>query len=291
MIRTLFSPILHTFSAAILLLGMTTSMTSVANGSHTTQEFLDSSQYTENGIRRYEEIFGRGFTSIGGAEVTQELTASLKLQPGQKVLDVGCGLGGSAIHMAKLYGASVTGMDLSKNMIAIAKGYAAEAAVEINFESADIMTQDYPAESFDVIFSRDAMMHFDNLPLLFTKFYRWLKPGGKLLISTYNAGKGAQTQAYKDYLADRNYFLVSVEACGKLMEKTGFKDVQADDRSGQFINILQHELSKFEASKDTFLQTFSAKDYSDLTEGWKNKISRCNLNQQTWGVFQARKPH
>lgn len=50
----------------------------------------------------------------------QEFCKKLDLQPGQKVLDVGCGIGGSAFHMAKLYGAEVRGVDLSTNMITIA---------------------------------------------------------------------------------------------------------------------------------------------------------------------------
>ena len=45
----------------------------------------------------------------------------LNLKPGQKVLDIGCGSGGSAFFMARHYGVHVTGVDLSSNMISLAK--------------------------------------------------------------------------------------------------------------------------------------------------------------------------
>ena len=49
------------------------------------RHFLDGSQYTQNGILRYERIFGPGFVSTGGVDTTRELTQRLGLQPGQKV--------------------------------------------------------------------------------------------------------------------------------------------------------------------------------------------------------------
>ena len=54
-----------------------------------------------NGILRYEAIFGRTFVSVGGQTSTEEFVARLGLQPGMRVLDIGCGIGGSAFLMAR----------------------------------------------------------------------------------------------------------------------------------------------------------------------------------------------
>lgn len=51
----------------------------------------------------------------------QDFLIKLGLEPGQRVLDLGCGTGGSAFFMARHYGVSVHGIDLSTNMINIAK--------------------------------------------------------------------------------------------------------------------------------------------------------------------------
>lgn len=62
-------------------------------------------------------MFGQGFISPGGERLTQELAARLGLDPDAHVLDVGCGVGGSAFHLARTLGCYVYGIDLSANMI------------------------------------------------------------------------------------------------------------------------------------------------------------------------------
>lgn len=54
---------------------------------------MDSQQYTLEGIRRYEFIFGKTYVSTGGQRTTEEFVKELELQNGDKVLDVGCGIG------------------------------------------------------------------------------------------------------------------------------------------------------------------------------------------------------
>ena len=71
------------------------------------QEFLDASQYSKKGILKYEKVFGHRFVSTGGKQTTMEFCQLLHLQPGQKVLDVCCGIGGSAFHMAQVSQSSV----------------------------------------------------------------------------------------------------------------------------------------------------------------------------------------
>merc|ERR1712021_312498 len=84
------------------------------------QQWLDQNQYTRKGILRYEAIFGRTYVSVGGETTTSEFVTQLGLQPGMKVLDIGCGTGGSAFYMARKFQADVHGIDLSDNMLAVA---------------------------------------------------------------------------------------------------------------------------------------------------------------------------
>ena len=99
------------------------------------QAFLDGQQYTRQSITLYESIYGVDFVSPGGALVARDLIERMDLPNGARVLDAGCGLGGSSFMMAREFGLQVTGMDLSVNMLDIARekltGHGLEGRVEL----------------------------------------------------------------------------------------------------------------------------------------------------------------
>ena len=256
----------------------------------TLQSFLDSHQYTTNGILLYEQIFGQDFVSTGGLATTQELAGLLDLKPGERVLDVGSGTGGSAFYMARQFGAFVEGVDLSRNMVEQARRRADEQQLPVTFSLIDVMAADYPPASFDVIYSRDTLLHIANKAELFQKFRQWLKPGGRLLISDYNVGDKPFTEEFKVYLTDRQYQLITVSQYRQLIEDAGFENVQAENRTGQFIDALTRELEQFEKNQKQFLTSFSKQDYQSIAKGWKAKLKRCTEGIHQWGLYRATNP-
>lgn len=92
-------------------------------------------------------------------ETTKEFVAKLDLKPGQKVLDVGCGIGGGDFYMAEKFDVDVIGIDLSVNMISFALERAIGLKCSVEFEVADCTKKTYPNNSFDVIYSRDTILH------------------------------------------------------------------------------------------------------------------------------------
>lgn len=83
----------------------------------------------------------------------------LDLKPGQKVLDVGCGIGGGDFYMSETYDVHVLGIDLSINMVSFAIERAIGRKCSVEFEVADCTTKEYPENTFDVIYSRDTILH------------------------------------------------------------------------------------------------------------------------------------
>lgn len=113
---------------------------------------------------------------------------------------MGCGIGGSAFHMAREYGVEVRGVDLSTNMITLALENQAKQEEEVKkkvitnivvtpkpqqshlfhvlfiyfqvcFEITDITKAIFPDESFDVIYSRDTLLHIGDKETLFANFF------------------------------------------------------------------------------------------------------------------------
>ncbi len=241
---------------------------------------LDASQYTRESIQKYEAIFGRNFVSTGGLQSTQEIVASLNLQPGMQVLDIGSGLGGSAFYMAQEYEVHVHGLDLSHNMLSFAHERLQELKLEpqITFEYGDVL--DSKAEAlYDVAYSRDAFLHIENKKLLFEVIHRALKPNGLLFFTDYCWGEGNHTEEFVSYVAQRGYFLHTVKEYGALIEQTGFGEVQALDKTKLFGDYLRIELDHLEKDKAI----------PEIQKSWQEKIVRNQRGEQGWGWFMARK--
>ncbi|KAH1073787.1 hypothetical protein J1N35_026115 [Gossypium stocksii] len=166
------------------------------------QWFLDTVQYKANSILRYERTFSEGFVSTGGIETMKEFMAKLDLKPGQKVLDVGYGIGGGDFYMAKEFGVYVVGIDLSINMISFTLERANGLNCSVEFEVADCTTKTYLDNSFDVIYSRDTILH--------------IQPGGNVLISDYCKNVRASSPEFVEYIKQRSYDLHDEKAYGQV---------------------------------------------------------------------------
>jgi tocopherol O-methyltransferase len=103
---------------------------------------------------------------------------------GCDVLDVGCGMGGSSIHLAKHFGCRVTGVTLSP----VQRWWATAGALwhgmrsRTKFVAADAEKLTFAAESFDLLWSVECTEHLFDKAAFFAKAATWLRPGGKVAI-------------------------------------------------------------------------------------------------------------
>ena len=246
-------------------------------------ETSDSDQYGIQSIRRYEAIFGADFVSPGGREFATELIQSLPLQPGDRVLDAGCGLGGSAFIMAGEFGFRVDAIDLSDNMLALAREKLQHRGLDerVTLLKRDCLELD-DCDTYHGIYSRDVFLHIANKNKLFDVLYRAIRPGGMILFTDYCCGEQPWSPEFASYVKDRGYTLHTVDNYAELIREAGFTSVQADDITDRFAFILKEELLRITALDEDCSE--------ELAASWRGKLERAQSGEQRWGMFRAVKP-
>ncbi|CAJ0590800.1 unnamed protein product, partial [Cylicocyclus nassatus] len=264
------------------------------NGSNVTfRDFLDKTQYTDTGIYAYEWIFGKDFISPGGWNQNLAILKRFgNLKTGQTMLDIGAGIGGGVRQAASEFGLHVTGIDLSSNMLAVAlERVQRDKDARVKYAICDATVYDFEPCSFDYVFSRDCIQHIKDTENLFTRIYRVLRPGGKVLITMYGVGHGELSEDFKKYVEQRQYFLRNREQIKEIAEKVGFTDIVVENMTERFKEILGEERERVEKNKDEFLFKFSQKEYDSLVNGWNAKLKYIADDNHNWNFFLAVKPH
>jgi 2-polyprenyl-3-methyl-5-hydroxy-6-metoxy-1,4-benzoquinol methylase len=125
------------------------------------------------------ERFGAGWER---AMEHADLLALLPAAAGQRVLDLGCGVGQLAHYLATSGAAEVLGVDVSERMLALARADFTHA--RLSYRRAAIEDLQFPAERFDLVVSSLAFHYVDDYAGLLKRIAQWLAPGGSLVFST-----------------------------------------------------------------------------------------------------------
>jgi cyclopropane fatty-acyl-phospholipid synthase-like methyltransferase len=102
-----------------------------------------------------------------------------------KVLDAGCGIGGSSIFLATTIGCSVTGITLSDRQVQQAAINAKQKGVDhlVDFNVMDYCNTSFPDAGFDIVWGCESLCYADNKEKFIKEAYRLLKPGGRLVVA------------------------------------------------------------------------------------------------------------
>jgi len=153
------------------------------------------------------------------------------LPAGTKVLDVGCGIGGSSRILAKDYDLDVTGVTISPKQVERAT-LLTPPGVTARFAVDDAMNLSFPDASFDVVWSVEAGPHMPDKAVFAKELLRVLKPGGKLVVADWNQRDDRQDplnwweQPVMTQLLDQwaHPKFSSIEGFSELLEATGYVD-------------------------------------------------------------------
>jgi len=244
------------------------------------KEFLDNQQYSELAILHYEKIYGRNYISPGGEIITDQFIRTLELRSQMNVLDIGSGLGGPAFRMAGKSGVFVHGIDLSENMVRIAKKRLKEEGLNnlVKFEQGNCL--DFQTEStYNVVHSRDVFLHIKNKLLLFEVIHKALVSVGHLAFSDYCLGITKTSPEFGNYINKRKYSLHTFENYTNLLELSGFTNIYVEDRTDLFLKTLKQELNNLKSA------ALKKREKTSLRQLWQHKIKRAERGELGWGWF------
>jgi tocopherol O-methyltransferase len=115
------------------------------------------------------------------------LADRVQIQPGERVLDAGCGVGGSSLWLAKERGAEVVGITLAARQVTKARRYAIRRGLanRTHFEVADFTATPFPEASFDVVWAVESMCHAPCKAAFYQEAARLLRPGGRIVVADF----------------------------------------------------------------------------------------------------------
>jgi tocopherol O-methyltransferase len=116
------------------------------------------------------------------------VAARLQLSAGQKICDIGCGYGASALYLAQHHNVAVTGLTIAPAQARIAAGLRPSAGRFVCLER-DWLANGLPDRSFDHAYAIESSEHMVDKPMFFTEAWRTLRPGGRLAVCAWLAAE------------------------------------------------------------------------------------------------------
>ncbi len=176
----------------------------------------------------FDQLHGRGVAAtvehVEGAGITRDM----------HVLDVGCGVGGTARYLATTIGCRVTGIDLTAEYIDIARELTRRCGLGelVGFEQANALDLPFPDGTFDHAVSQNVTMNIPDKTRFAAEIARVLKPGGKLSSSEFSKGPGGDPIFPVPWAREAaDSFLVTPEEMRAAYEAGGLRVIEWIDRT------------------------------------------------------------
>ena len=265
------------------------------------EDYYDS----EDADNFYREIWGGEDIHIGLYEpgdtipdasrrTVLHMASRLKtLTPNSRVLDIGAGYGGAARVIAKKYGAHVTCLNLSAVENArnakLNKEQGLDHLIKVRHGSFENIPE--PLDSFDIIWSQDAILHSGNRKRVLAEVARVLRHGGEFIFTDPMQADRIDDPAVLRPIYDRIHLdsLGSAAFYRSELKQYGFEEIGFEDFSHQLVNHYSRVAEELEARRGA-LKGKVSEDYIDrMLKGLGHWVEGGKRGYLKWGVLLFRK--
>jgi tocopherol O-methyltransferase len=169
-------------------------------------------------------------------ETNRVLAEIASIQPGDRVLDAGCGIAGSGIWLAEQRGATVIGITPVRTQVECARRMVATRGLEhsITVEQADYAATAFPDVSFDVVWALESVCHAQRKAAFYRESARLLRPGGRIVVAEYMRAKRPLPTVDETLLARwlQNWMIPDLDTAqehGQHAVNAGFSEIAVRD--------------------------------------------------------------
>lgn len=226
-----------------------------------------------------EEVWGEGYMSPGGPAEVARVLEGLDLS-GLRVLDIGCGTGAIAVSLVQDHGAAqAVGIDVEAHVCDEARARAKQNGVsdKVDITLVEPGPLPFDAGSFDLVFSKDSIIHIADKEALAADIFHVLKPGGVFAASDWLTNHdGEMSPAMQRYvdLEGLGFAMASPERYAAAMTDAGFKDVKTTSRNAWYLAQAGGELEFLTgAERPRLEQSYGAQLVADNVEVWNAMIA------------------
>lgn len=195
-----------------------------------------------------QHLWGDGFLSPGGPDEVASMLDGVAVE-GCSVLDIGSGLGACAVLLATRYGAAeVVGIDVEAHLVGDAEQRAAAAGVgdRVRFELVEPGPIPFEDRRFDIVFTKDAIVHIPDKAAFYGEVNRVLKPGGAFVGSDWlRGGPETATDRAIEWLDGLHlaFELQTIDQLEEALRSAGFDNLRLVDRNEWYREEIEHELA------------------------------------------------
>lgn len=208
-----------------------------------------------------------------------------------RVLDIGAGYGGSARYLAKTYGCEVVALNLSEVENERDRQMNAEQGLDHLIDVVDASFEDlpYPDNSFDFVWSQDAMLHSGERAKVIDEVVRVLKPGGEFVFTDPMQSDSCPEGVLQPIL--NRIHLETLGSPGFYRERAawlGMAELDYEDHHEQLPNHYGRVLRETEAREDELAGVVSQSYIDNMKKGLGHWVEGGRNGYLEWGIFHFR---